>query len=167
MTWYSQYTGDCIGRVLHFLYIYGGLSLSDNVTVGSENIYISNKKIATYSIRSEMEVEGIGGWKFTSKYVPIFRFEGPHSNLNKVQNKLQRVAILQSIVYEAKADIKELENKLHRFNSIKNIWSNLPDSDEYKEAIKNIEEIGLQIELAKNKLVEVSEHEFDYIEVLK
>ena len=56
MSWYRQYTGKSIGRVLHFLNAYGGLSLADNVIVGKDTVIMHGKQVATFtSIDKEVD----------------------------------------------------------------------------------------------------------------
>lgn len=160
-SWYSQCAGNCIGRILHFLNVYSGLRMAEDATVGINNVTFDGKDVAIFTM-NDIEVEGIGGWKFQSRFVPVFSFTEEYSYMAEVQEKLQRAAILESIVPEVEYDIKVLQHKLHKALAVRNIFAKLPESEEYKNAVVEIDNLNAKIAEQQERLVVAREHEFDY-----
>jgi hypothetical protein len=162
MSFYRQYTGDTIGRVCHFLNVYGDVRIAETVTVSKDTVYFFGKKLATFSMLPEMEVEGVDGWKFKSKQIPIFVFEPEFSYLSEKQGKLQRAAILEAAIYEVEALIKDLEYELHGPLLTKNMLADYPDNPKYKNACIEFDDIRARIDLERGRLAIAKQHEFDY-----
>lgn len=91
MSPYFSYNGQCIGRVLHFLYHYAGLHIAEHATVdfARKQVVYSGRIIATFN------------WspKFGESDIPIFKFLPQENNfinaehLNHNQAKEQEIAI--------------------------------------------------------------------------
>ena len=160
-SWYRHCAGNCIGRILHFLNVYSGLKMAEDATVGVNNVTFYGKDVATYTMRN-IEVEGVDGWKFQSRFVPIFSFTKEYSYMTEAQEKLQRAAILESVVPEVEYDIKVLQHKLHKALAVRNIFAKLPESEEYKNAVVEIDNLNAKIAEQQERLVVAREHEFDY-----
>lgn len=60
---YAHYTGQCVGRLLHFLYEYGIPFYSDMIFDGKGNITLHGRVFATYTWDDNTDV-------------PTFKFEG-------------------------------------------------------------------------------------------
>lgn len=62
--WYSEYTGQSVGKIIHFLYVYGGLNASDYCQIGNGEIIYYGKRVGVY------HWEKIGDLD-----IPIFSFD--------------------------------------------------------------------------------------------
>ena len=134
-SWYRHYVGNSMGRILHFLNVYCGLRIAESAAIGPKTITYQGQQIATYTMLDELEVEGLNGWKFKSKFVPVFEFH--RADFALCQKKLQRAAILESVVHEAQHNVNELK----------------------KNAIRS------QIEESTKILEEALVHEFDFYRI--
>lgn len=150
-----------MGRVLHFLNVYCGLRTAENAIVGPNDVMLGDE-LVKYTMLDELEVEGLNGWKFKSKFVPIFEFH--RADFALCQKKLQRAAILESVVHEAEHNLLELKKKLREPILTKNIWVNT-SNPKYAAACAEIAEIRLQIEESKKILEEALAHEFDFYRI--
>ena len=163
MTWYQQYTGSSIGRVCHFLEVYGGLSLAENAIIGKDTVIKHGKQVATFT-SIDKEVEGLDGWKFASKNVPVFDFAPGYAYLFERQEKLQRAAILESVIYEVMQEIVELENRCHNPTMVmKYLYKGMKNSSEYIKAKDDLDNLEIELIEQRKRLVDVKKHEFDYI----
>jgi hypothetical protein len=164
MHWYAHYTGDSLGRVLHFLNVYGGLRLAENAIIGNGTVTLYNKPVATFTIQT-IEIEGLGGWKFTSKFVPVFIFSTEYKDLIEKQDRLQRVAILESAVYEVEDEIVVLKYELSKPKMLLNLYFPVDSTPQCIEAKAEIVKIEEEIARQEARLVEAKLHELDYSEI--
>ncbi len=174
----SSYVRDCtgpsIGRVIHFIYHYCGLSISEHICIGQHTVTLYGKPFATFEDKT-ITVEGLNGWKFESDYVPVFLFDESLDNklwIENRQNKLQRVAILESAPYEVKRRIQDVKNQFSRHKVIVNIYSengkatwNWQAHESVIKAQAEMERLSIQLEELKKLEVEADEHEWDYLKV--
>lgn len=70
MNCYRNYKGQCVGRILYFMHEYAGPHIAGQVIVGELCIEYNKAIMATYHWEGD---------------VPIFKFEGDYSYLNKIQ----------------------------------------------------------------------------------
>lgn len=79
-----NYRGRCIGRVIHFLYHYAGMSVAEYATIGSDRVEYRGKTFATYTWSND----------FGKVDVPIFTFTDDEDFVRRyVQTTKQQEAI--------------------------------------------------------------------------
>lgn len=70
--WWGRYRGKSLGKVLHFLQCYCGMSIAESCTVGTDYVRLGNKNFATF-VWSTESLELPNGQNVTVD-VPVFVF---------------------------------------------------------------------------------------------
>lgn len=85
-----HYQGQCIGRVLHFLYHYVGFDCAEHATVGPDYVWWRGRTIASYA------------WStcFGESDVPEFAFYGDNAELYEANQATRRETAIQDALPE-------------------------------------------------------------------
>lgn len=85
-SWNSQYQGQSIGKILHFLYYYCGFNITEECTVGKEVRYAG--KVIASDISWTIEKVSLSNGDQIEIDVPVFTFvDTLHAEAQNLENK--------------------------------------------------------------------------------
>lgn len=101
MSWWGQYQGESIGKIIHFLYHYCGFDVAEMATIGNEVKY--HGKIISPTIDFEDQNVTLKTGEMILVRVPIFNFSDPYHAERQLTRREEAVNDLCVVLY---SDVK-------------------------------------------------------------